>query len=391
MFEYTLTTWLLLFFIYSFLGWVWESSYVSIKEKKWINRGFLTGPFLPIYGFGAIIILFTTLPVIDSKVGIYFVGAISATLLELVSGYFIELIFNVRYWDYSYRKIQYKGYICLVSTIAWGFFSILLVDYLNVPIENFLAQFSTKTLTYTTILILIPFTVDMTKSIQNAFDLKKLLKTLEENNKNVDKIITYVDGMQDKLGKDADELKAYVADIKKDAKNELECSKIAIDIHEKINSTMEKLNNDINNEESQDTLTESEKENKKTALQELKTLNNKLIGNEFSIKEIDFKDFKGAISLIGRNPTANHKTMKKEMDKLDALDLDKKHNYDSKEVKKDNKTTETQEVKEIQDTKTIKNTYETQAPKETNEAKEIEEAQEQKETQVTDKNDKTVS
>lgn len=332
MFEYTLTTWLLLFFIYSFLGWVWESSYVSLKEKKWINRGFMSGPFLPIYGSGAIIILFTTLPVIDSKVGIYFVGAISATLLELVTGYVIELIFNVRYWDYSYRKIQYKGYICLVSTIAWGFFSILLVDYLNVPIENFLSQFSTKTLTYTAILILIPFTVDMTKSIQNALDLKKLLKTLEENNKAVNKLAEYVDNMHTKIGENTSDLKEYIEGAKVEAKNELQYSKIAINFHEKINSKMEQLNSDINKDGS-DTLTASEKEQKKTALEELKALNNKLIGNEFSFKEIDFKDFKGAIKQIGRNPTANHKTMKQEIEKLDSLDLDEENNKTTAETK----------------------------------------------------------
>ena len=66
MFVYTTDQWVLLFFIYSFLGWVWESCYVSLRQSCWVNRGFLHGPLLPIYGSGAIIILFATLPVARS-------------------------------------------------------------------------------------------------------------------------------------------------------------------------------------------------------------------------------------------------------------------------------------------------------------------------------------
>ena len=61
--EYTLSQWMLFFYIYCFLGWVWESIYVSVCEKKLVNRGFLKGPFLPIYGSGAICILVVTIPV----------------------------------------------------------------------------------------------------------------------------------------------------------------------------------------------------------------------------------------------------------------------------------------------------------------------------------------
>ena len=58
---YTLHQWLLLFYLYCFIGWIWESCYVSLEKHKWINRGFLKGPLLPIYGSGAIVVLFSTL------------------------------------------------------------------------------------------------------------------------------------------------------------------------------------------------------------------------------------------------------------------------------------------------------------------------------------------
>ena len=68
MYHYDLTQWLLFFFVYAFFGWIWESCYVSVRNKRWVNRGFLNGPFLPIYGFGAIAILWATLPVRNSPV-----------------------------------------------------------------------------------------------------------------------------------------------------------------------------------------------------------------------------------------------------------------------------------------------------------------------------------
>ena len=66
MYNYSISQWLLFFYIYCFIGWIWESCYVSVHEKKWVNRGFLHGPFLPIYGTGAIAILWATLPVANN-------------------------------------------------------------------------------------------------------------------------------------------------------------------------------------------------------------------------------------------------------------------------------------------------------------------------------------
>ena len=99
MYVYTPGQWALLFFFYCFCGWVWESCYVSAKQRHWVNRGFLHGPLLPIYGSGAIIILFATLPVADNFWLVYFLGMLAATALEYVVGAVMEQLFKVRYWD----------------------------------------------------------------------------------------------------------------------------------------------------------------------------------------------------------------------------------------------------------------------------------------------------
>ena len=121
MHVYTTGQWVLLFFFYCFCGWVWESCYVSICQRRWVNRGFLNGPLLPIYGCGAILILFVTLPVEDNLYLVWLLGMLAATALEYVTGAAMEALFKVRYWDYSQHRFQLNGYICLSSSLAWGF------------------------------------------------------------------------------------------------------------------------------------------------------------------------------------------------------------------------------------------------------------------------------
>lgn len=112
---------LLYFFFYSFVGWIWESSYVSILTKRLTNRGFLTGPMLPIYGSGAVVMLCATYPVQSSDIGIFLLGLIVATILEYVTGVVMETLFQVRYWDYSDKKFNIRTYLPKLS-LAWGCF-----------------------------------------------------------------------------------------------------------------------------------------------------------------------------------------------------------------------------------------------------------------------------
>lgn len=84
--SYHLTQWVLFFFIYSFIGWVWECCFVSVRKRRWVNRGFMYGPMLPIYGFGALAVLISTIRVRDSIPLIFLFGMVGATLLEYVTG-----------------------------------------------------------------------------------------------------------------------------------------------------------------------------------------------------------------------------------------------------------------------------------------------------------------
>lgn len=89
--AYTVSQWILFFYIYCFCGWVWESAYVSVCERKPVNRGFLKGPFLPIYSRpGAICILIVTIPVRGNIPAMCVVGMVSATVLEYITGYVMD-------------------------------------------------------------------------------------------------------------------------------------------------------------------------------------------------------------------------------------------------------------------------------------------------------------
>ena len=185
MHVYTTGQWVLLFFFYCFCGWVWESCYVSLRQRRWVNRGFLHGPLLPIYGSGAIIILFVTLPVEDDLRLVWLMGMLAATALEYVTGTVMERLFQVRYWDYSNQKFNLNGHICLSSSIAWGFFSILLVRFLHPPVGRLLADVPAWLVDPAAIVLTAAFSADVVRSVQDALDLKEILTRVAEENEDL--------------------------------------------------------------------------------------------------------------------------------------------------------------------------------------------------------------
>ena len=175
MFHYNAIQWLFIFYTYSFLGWCFESTYVSIKSKKLINRGFMRGPFLPLYGSGAVMMLVVSMPFANSIVLTYIAGCIGATALEYVTGVTMEALFKVRYWDYSYKRFNFQGQICLSSTIAWGFFTVLMTRVLHPPMDRFVLSMSQQILGYVTALLTVYIVADFTLSFKAAMDLRDIL------------------------------------------------------------------------------------------------------------------------------------------------------------------------------------------------------------------------
>lgn len=188
MHAYHLSQWLIFFFIYSFIGWIWESCYVSARKRHWVNRGFLHGPMLPIYGSGAIVILVSTIGVREYPWLIFFFGLIAATALEYVTGAVMERMFHVRYWDYSNQKFNLNGYICVSSSLCWGVFSVLLVRVVHVPIERAVLDIPLIAADIAAMVLTVITSVDLTQSFNEAMDFKRVLVQLEESREQIRKL-----------------------------------------------------------------------------------------------------------------------------------------------------------------------------------------------------------
>ena len=119
------------FFIYAFLGWCTEVSYAATKTGKFVNRGFLNGPWCPIYGFGVVIVLAFLEP-LKNNLFVLFLGSVVLTsALEWLTGFLLEKLFAQRWWDYSNEPFNLSGYICLRFSLAWGFACLFVVKLLH--------------------------------------------------------------------------------------------------------------------------------------------------------------------------------------------------------------------------------------------------------------------
>ena len=201
--HYTLQQWLLFFYIYCFIGWCFESTYVSIRKRRFVNRGFLHSPLLPIYGFGAVIMLLVTIPIRDHVVLMFFAGMAGATLLELAVGLVMEAVFKVKYWDYSNQPFNYKGVICLSSSLCWGAFTILLNKVIHKPVEELVLRIPAGPVTALVLLVSAVFICDVVVSVKVALGIRDMLDARNRLQKELsvlqEQLSAKVDAMREEL------------------------------------------------------------------------------------------------------------------------------------------------------------------------------------------------
>lgn len=237
MYQYTGVQWLFFFYFYCFFGWCFESAYVSLRNRRLINRGFMRGPFLPLYGSGALMMLIVSGPVRDSLVLTYIMGCIGATILEYVTGVVMEALFKVRYWDYSNQKFNFRGYICLSSSLAWGGLTILMTEVVHAPVERLVLGIPENLLTAVTFLLTVILVADFTLSFKEAIDLRDVLAKMEETKEELGRlqkrldVLIAVSGEERKLRKQEREertedlirsIEARLLDVKEKLRNGVE-------------------------------------------------------------------------------------------------------------------------------------------------------------------------
>lgn len=186
-----------LFFVYCMMGWVWESCYESFLNKKLLNRGFLNGPYIPIYGFGGTFILVVLqrfqAPLLSlASVKIYIIGAIGATILEYITSYVLEKVLKARWWDYSDYPLNLNGRICLIATLFWGLVAVLAINVLNpFLVKKYMAMPHDTVLIFASVMCTL-FVVDLGVTINSILDLQsrlQLMMTIE-----AEKMIEIVSG-----------------------------------------------------------------------------------------------------------------------------------------------------------------------------------------------------
>ena len=188
MIQYKAFQWLFFFYLYCFFGWCFESAYVSLKSGKPVNRGFMRGPFLPLYGSGAIMMLVVSMPFQDHVFLTYIAGVIGATVLEYITGVMMEALFKVRYWDYSNQKFNFQGHICLSSSIAWGFLTILMTRVVHRPVERFAMMIPGHVLFPVTMLLTVYIVVDFTLSFKAAMELRDILAKMQRLKEEIERL-----------------------------------------------------------------------------------------------------------------------------------------------------------------------------------------------------------
>lgn len=174
-----ITAELVLFFMfYAFCGWIIECCYVRFMDGEWVNRGFLHGPFVPLYGCGSIIVILALEPFSSHPAALFISSFLLMSALEYFVGWGLEAVFNTKWWDYSNQPFNLKGRICLQYSLYWGVLGIVLVDWIHPAAEAFVSGMTEQTKEVTAMLFLMYFFADVIVSVKHALNFEAYIKEL---------------------------------------------------------------------------------------------------------------------------------------------------------------------------------------------------------------------
>lgn len=172
---------ILLFFFYSSSGWCLESLYCSLGQKKFVNRGFLTGPLCPIYGTAAVVMTILIYnPFKDNALMVFLLGIVLCDIVEYLTSFIMEKLFAARWWDYTYEFLNIKGRICLKHSLFWGIISIVFVKVIHPFVDSLYSKIDGGYTIYILIAILVIFAFDLANAIRKAMDIRKLQMKLNK-------------------------------------------------------------------------------------------------------------------------------------------------------------------------------------------------------------------
>ncbi len=169
-----------IFIIYAFIGWCTEVSYATLDTGKFVNRGFLNGPYCPIYGCGVVIVV-TILTPLKENLLILFVGSFVLTsVLEYITGFILEKAFHNKWWDYSDKPFNIKGYVCLKFSVYWGLACTFIMDVIHPMIYAAITWIPHVVGIILLSILMCVFTVDCVLTVMTILKFNKRLKIMDE-------------------------------------------------------------------------------------------------------------------------------------------------------------------------------------------------------------------
>lgn len=183
-----------LFLIYSFIGWIVEVSAFLIQDHKFVNRGFFIGPVVPIYGTGGILITILLTKYQSDPIVLFCMGVIVCSILEYLTSYIMEKIFKTRWWDYSNKKFNINGRICLSNLLLFGIMGLVMVYLINPFLMDILNKIDPILLKCVVSILMVLFVIDFFVSFSVTSKIKNIGKVVlkdstEEINAKVKEIL----------------------------------------------------------------------------------------------------------------------------------------------------------------------------------------------------------
>ena len=208
LFQIPLSTLFLYFILYSFAGWAMETAYCSLRQHRFVMRGFLYGPICPIYGVGALMMVLFFQPLTGNLVLFYVVSTISMSAWEYFVGWFLETTTHMKYWDYSDHRFNLHGRISLFVCLWWGVLSYLTIFHIHPVVEQLVAALPVLTRRLLALGLLFITLVDAVVTIRHLALAARLVKKLEQ--------------ISDELALQSALARAEVKDRLEDAREDLE-------------------------------------------------------------------------------------------------------------------------------------------------------------------------
>jgi uncharacterized membrane protein len=260
----------LLFFTYSIFGWIMEVILSIIQRKKLINRGFLIGPYCPIYGIGVILITIFLAKYKEDRIITFVMSILICGTLEYFTSYFMEKIFHARWWDYSNKKMNINGRICLETLIPFGILAYGIIYFANpliLGVIELIPELITLILAIVLITIFVIDTVISFKLILNLSKVSKLKLNVKDNTEEISKKVRKI--IQDKLRLHRRIIKAFPY-----AENSIKFKEWIAEQQEKIKERQEKIKQGI--KETQARIQEDIKETQIRIQEEIRERQNKI-------------------------------------------------------------------------------------------------------------------